>query len=323
MKRYFVDALGGMALGLFASLLIGTILNTVGQYFNIALFTEVIYPYAKIATGPAIAAAIAHALGAPPLVLFSTALIGLVANDLGGPVGVFVATVAGVELGRLVSKKTKVDIIVTPTVVIITGVLVAQFVGPYVSSFMNALGGLIMTATELQPFLMGIIVSVLVGIALTLPISSAAICLMLELSGLAAGAATVGCCANMIGFAVISYKENGFGGLVAQGLGTSMLQMPNIIKNPRIWIPSIVASAILGPISTTIFKMTNIPIGAGMGTSGLVGQVGTIAAMGAEPRVFISIGLLHFILPAVISLGVAGFMRRKGWIKANDLKLDL
>lgn len=323
MKRYFIDALGGMALGLFASLLIGTILNTIGTYFEIALFTEVIYPYAKLATGPAIAAAIGYSLGAPPLVLFSTSIIGLVANDLGGPVGVFVATVAAVELGRMVSKKTKVDIIVTPTIVIITGVLVAQFVGPFVSSLMNGLGSLIMTATEMQPFVMGIIVSVVVGMALTLPISSAAICLMLGLSGLAAGAATVGCCANMVGFAVMSYKENGFGGLMAQGLGTSMLQMPNIIKNPRIWIPPIVASAILGPISTTVFKMTNVPVGAGMGTSGLVGQVGTIASMGAEPSVFISIALLHFILPAVITLSVAGFMRKKGWIKSKDLKLEL
>lgn len=322
-RRYLTDALGSMALGLFASLLIGTIFNSIGQKFEIALFTDVIAPFARTATGPAIAAAIAYGLQAPPLVLFSTAIVGLAANELGGPVGVYCATLIAVELGKVVSKETSLDIIVTPAVTIITGVLAAQFVGPYVSSIMTALGAIIVNATKMQPLVMGAVVSVVVGMTLTLPISSAAICMMLGLDGLAAGAATVGCCANMIGFAVISYRENGFGGLMAQGIGTSMLQMPNILRNPRIWIPSIAASAVLGPVSTMIFKMENIPIGAGMGTCGLVGQVGTIAAMGEGSEVYMAILLLHFILPALISLFVAGVLRKWGWIRPGDMKLDL
>lgn len=322
-KRYLTDALGSMALGLFASLLIGTIFNSIGQKFGIGLFSDVIAPLAKTATGPAIAAAIAYGLQAPPLVLFSTAIVGLAANELGGPVGVYCATVISVELGKLVSKETSIDIIVTPAVTILAGVITAQFVGPYVSAFMTGLGAIIINATQMQPFVMGVIVAVVVGMTLTLPISSAAICMMLGLGGLAAGAATVGCCANMIGFAVISYKENGFGGLMAQGIGTSMLQMPNIIRNPRIWIPSIVASAILGPLSTIVFKMENIPIGAGMGTCGLVGQIGTLTAMGSGSEVYMAIALLHFILPAVISLLVYKVLKIWGWIRPGDMKLNI
>ena len=326
VQRYLIDALSYMALGLFASLLIGTIFNTLGDKLGISLFTEVINPMAKQVTGPAIAVAIAYGLQSPPLVMFSCALVGACGNELGGPVGAFIATIA-VEFGKLVSKETKVDILVTPAVTILVGVLVAEFTGPAVSAFMTSFGNLIMRATEMQPILMGAIVAVLVGVALTLPISSAAICIMLELSGLAGGAATVGCCCQMVGFAVMSYKENGMGGLFAQGIGTSMLQMSNIIKNWKIWIPPTVASAIIGPLSTTIFKMENIPIGSGMGTCGLVGQFGTVTAMEAAGKggfmMWLGILLLHFILPAIVTLIIASFMRRKNLIKPGDLKLDI
>lgn len=327
VQRYLIDALSYMALGLFASLLIGTIFNTLGDKLGITLFTDVINPLARQVTGPAIAVAIAYGLQAPPLVMFSCALVGACGNELGGPVGALVATIFAVEFGKIVSKETKVDILVTPSVTILVGVLVAQFTGPAVSAFMTTFGSLIMKATEMQPIFMGALVSVLVGIALTLPISSAAICIMLELSGLAGGAATVGCCCQMVGFAVMSYKENGVGGIFAQGIGTSMLQMPNIIKNWKIWIPPTLASAIVGPLSTTIFKMENLPIGSGMGTSGLVGQFGTVAAMEASGKggsmMWIGILLLHFILPALITLIIAKFMRNKNLIKPGDLKLDI
>ena len=327
VQRYLIDALSYMALGLFSSLLIGTIFSTIGDKFGITLFTDIISPVAKQVTGPAIAVAIAYGLQAPPLVMFSCALVGACGNELGGPVGAFIATILAVECGKVVSKETKIDILVTPAVTILIGVLAALFTGSAVSTFMNPFGNLIMKSTEMQPILMGSLVSVLVGIALTLPISSAAICIMLNLSGLAGGAATVGCCCQMIGFAVMSYKENGIGGLFAQGLGTSMLQMPNIIKNWKIWIPPTLTSAILGPLSTTIFKLENIPIGAGMGTSGLVGQFGTITAMEAVGKegitIWISILLLHFILPAFMTLSIAKFMKSKNLIKPGDLKLDI
>lgn len=327
VQRYLIDALSYMALGLFASLLIGTIFNTLGDKLNITLFTEVISPLSKQVTGPAIAVAIAYGLQAPPLVMFSCALVGACGNELGGPVGAFIATIFAVEFGKIVSKETKVDILVTPAITIIVGVLIAEFTGPAVSAFMTSFGNLIMKATEMQPIFMGALVAVLVGVALTLPISSAAICIMLELSGLAGGAATVGCCCQMIGFAVMSYKENGTGGLFAQGIGTSMLQMSNIIKNWKIWIPPTLASAIIGPLSTTVFKMENIPIGSGMGTCGLVGQFGTVTAMEAAGKggvmMWSGILLLHFILPAVITLLIANFMRRKNLIKPGDLKLDI
>lgn len=327
VQRYLIDALSYMALGLFSSLLIGTIFNTLGDKFGVSLFTEVINPLAKQVTGPAIAVAIAYGLQAPPLVMFSCALVGACGNELGGPVGAFVATVFAVEFGKIVSKETKVDILLTPAVTILVGVWVAQFTGPAVSAFMSTFGNLIMKSTEMQPIFMGALVSVLVGVALTLPISSAAICIMLELSGLAGGAATVGCCCQMVGFAVMSYKENGMGGLFAQGIGTSMLQMPNIIKNWKIWIPPTLASAIIGPLSTTIFKMENIPIGSGMGTCGLVGQFGTVTAMEAAGKggsmMWLVILLLHFILPSIVTLIIAKFMRSKNLIKSGDLKLDI
>lgn len=327
VQRYLIDALGYMALGLFASLLIGTIFNTIGDKFGISLFTDVISPLAKQVTGPAIAVAIAYGLQAPPLVIFSCALVGACGNELGGPVGAFIATIFAVEFGKLISKETKVDILITPAVTILVGVIVAQLVGPVVAKFMTYFGTLIMQATEMQPIIMGALVSTLVGIALTLPISSAAICMMLSLGGLAGGAATVGCCCQMIGFAVMSFRENGVGGLFAQGLGTSMLQMPNIIKNYKIWIPPTLASFLLGPISTSVFKMENIPIGSGMGSSGLVGQFGTITAMQAAdkggPSMWIGIILLHFVLPIVLTLIISEFMRKKGLIKPGDLKIDI
>ncbi len=327
VQRYLIDAMSYMALGLFASLIVGTILNTLGDKLGIVFFTDVLWPIAQKMTGPAIGVAVAYGLQAPPLVLFSSVLTGAAGGELGGPVGAFLAAVVGAEFGKMVHKETKLDIIVTPAVTIILGVLMGRLAGPGVAALMTGLGEMIMYATTFQPIPMGIIISVLMGIILTLPISSAAIAIMLSLGGLAAGAATVGCCAQMIGFAVMSYRDNGMAGLLAQGLGTSMLQMPNIVRNPRVWIPPIVTSAILGPIATYVLKIENIPIGAGMGTSGLVGQFGTIQAMEAIGRggisLYLIILLMHFILPAILTLIIAGFLRRLGWIKDGDLKLDL
>lgn len=319
-RTYFIDALGAMAFGLFASLLVGTILNSLGQSLHIGYLSERIWPLANSASGAAIAVAIAASLNAPNLVLFASTIVGLGAYELGGPVGVFLATIFGVEFGKLVSKSTKLDIIITPSVTIIVGILVGDLIGPYVASFMKAIGLFIMKATELRPFFMGIVVAVTIGMALTLPISSAAICMMLSLEGLAGGAATVGCCAQMIGFAVISYKDNGLEGLLAQGLGTSMFQVPNIIKNPWIWLPPTLASAILAPIGTLVFKMKNTPLGSGMGTSGLVGQIGTINAMGISA--IFKVILLHIILPAILSYIIYRLMKNKGLIKDGDMKID-
>ena len=278
-QRYFVDAMSSMALGLFSSLLIGTILNTIGSKFGISFLTEILWPLSRDMTGAAIGVAVAYSLKAPPLVLFSSVVVGAAGNQVGGAAGAFVAVLIATEVGKVFSKETKVDIIVTPSVTILTGTFIAYAVGPYISNAMVEIGKFLMYATTLNPFLMGIIISVVMGIILTLPISSAALSVMLSLSGLAGGASCAGCSAQMVGFAVMSYKENGLGGLVAQGLGTSMLQVPNIMKNWKIWIPPILASAITGPISTMVFKMENTPIGSGMGTSGLVGQFGTYQAM--------------------------------------------
>ncbi|MGO3017782.1 MAG: PTS transporter subunit IIC [Anaerococcus sp.] len=322
-KTYFIDALGAMAFGLFASLLVGTILKTVGTQFGISLLTERIWPLIGQATGAAIAVAIAKSLNAPNLVLFASTIVGIGAYELGGPVGVYIATIFGVEFGKLVSKSTKLDIIITPSVTILVGILVGDFIGPYVSNFMALVGKLIMSATELQPFLMGIIVSVLVGVSLTLPISSAAICMMLGLSGLAGGAATIGCCSQMIGFAVISYRDNGLEGLLAQGLGTSMFQVPNTIKNPWLWVPPTLTGAILGPVSTMILKMENSPLGSGMGTSGLVGQISMVNEMGYSMTLLIQILLIHFIIPAILSFIIYSLMRKKSLIKDGDMKIDL
>lgn len=322
VRTYLIDALGAMAFGLFASLLIGTIFATLGEKTHIELFIT-IADYAKGATGAALGVSIAYALKAPQLVLFSAATVGIAGNALGGPVGALVATIVATELGKIVSKETRVDILVTPGVTIISGVLVAQFAGPGVSAFMTAFGNLVKNATEMQPFFMGILVAALIGIALTLPISSAAICIMLSLDGLAGGAATAGCCAQMIGFAVLSFRENGIGGLLAQGLGTSMLQMGNIVKNPKIWIAPTLASMVTGPIATMVFKLQNIPAGSGMGTCGLVGPIGIYTAMGGGTSMWMGILLVCFILPAILTYGFGIVLRNMGWIKEGDLKLDL
>ncbi len=318
-KAYFLDALGAMAFGLFASLLMGTIFTTLGDKLNLPLFIE-IANYAKQATGAAIGVAIAFSLKAPSLVLFSATVCGIAGNALGGPVGAYIAAVISTELGKIVSKETKIDILVTPSVVIISGVLLAMFVGPGINAFMEAFGRFIENATELRPFIMGIIVSVSVGMALTLPISSAALCIAIGLSGIAAGAATAGCCAQMVGFAVMSFKENRWGGLVSQGIGTSMLQMPNIIKNPLTWIPPTLTAAITGPVATCVFQLENVPIGAGMGTCGLVGPFGIITAMpDGGTKMWLGILLVCFILPAALTWIFGEIFRKLNWIKEGDL----
>ena len=352
-KRYGIDALGAMAQGLFCSLLIGTIINTIGTQFHIPFLTQVVatlgsgdhtisYTVGGLASamsGPAMAVAIGYALQAPPLVLFSLATVGFASNTLGGaggPLAVLFIAIIAAELGKAVSKETKVDILVTPLVTIFAGVALAAWWAPAIGKAASQIGALIRWATELQPFWMGIIVSVVIGIALTLPISSAAICAALTLTGLAGGAAVAGCCANMVGFAVLSFKENGWGGLVSQGIGTSMLQMPNIVKNPRIWLPAILTSAITGPMATCLFHLQmNDPSGgvaSGMGTCGLVGQIGVYTgwvndvASGAKAGItsmdWIAMVLVCFVLPAVLSVVFCEVLRRMGWIKENDLKLD-
>lgn len=319
-KVYFIDALSYMALGLFSSLIIGLIIKTIGEQLHFEPFVEM-GTLAMGLMGPAIGGAIAYGLQAPPLVLFASIICGAAGATLGGPAGSYVASVLATEVGKIVSKETKVDIIVTPFVTIGTGYIVATFIGPYIDSFMKGFGELVMWATEQRPFIMGILVAVLMGLALTAPISSAAIALMLDLHGLAAGAATIGCSAQMIGFAVSSYRENGLGGLFAQGLGTSMLQVPNIIKNPLILLPPTVAGAMLAPVGTMVLKMTNNAAGAGMGTSGLVGQIMTFTTMGFSMNTLWNVILLHFVGPAVISLILFNWMRKMGWIKYGDLKI--
>jgi uncharacterized membrane protein len=337
VRRYAYDALSAMALGLFASLLIGLIIKTIGEQIGIhagesafSLFLMTIGGFAMGMVGPAIGVAVAHGLKAPPLVLFASIATGglgamawIDGGPAGGPAGAFVAAVIGAEFGKLVSKETKVDIIVTPLVTILAGGIAAKFIGPVIGALMTGLGKVIMNATELQPFWMGIIVSVVVGLVLTAPISSAALCIMLGLEGIAAGAATVGCCAQMVGFAVISFRANGVGGLFAQGIGTSMLQVPNIIKNPWILLPPTLAAAILGPVATLGFKMTNIAAGAGMGTSGFVGQIGTFTAMGWTLGTLWKILILHIALTAILSYIFYVILKRFGRIKDEDLKLAL
>ena len=321
-RAYFVDALGAMALGLFASLLIGTIFQTLGDKTGWDAFVT-IAKYAKAATGAAIAVAIAYKLRCEGLVLFSAIAVGIAGNELGGPMGAYVAVLVAIELGKMVYKETQVDILVTPAVVIISGVLVAFAIGPAIGRLMTALGAFIEHATLMQPFLMGIIVSVVIGMVLTLPISSAAICLAIGLGGIAGGAATAGCCAQMIGFAVLSFRENRWGGLLAQGLGTSMLQMGNIVKNPRIWIPPTLAAAITGPLATCVFHLENIPIGAGMGTCGLVGPIGIYTAMpDGGWNMWIGMLLVCFVLPALLSWLFGLVLRKMGWIKEGDLKIE-
>ncbi|MCI6609523.1 MAG: PTS sugar transporter subunit IIC [Ezakiella sp.] len=325
-KKYGLEVLSSMALGLFATLLVGTILNTIGDKFGITYLTETIWPAARDMTGAAIGVAIANTLNAPALVLYAAVVVGYLGNTLGGPLGCLIATCFGVEFGKMVSKETKLDIIVTPAVTIIIGSLIASLFGPILAKGMSSLGSFIMKTTELKPFFMGIIVSVIVGMVLTLPISSAALCMMIGLSGLAGGAATAGCSAQMVGFAVMSYRENGIEGLVSQGLGTSMLQIPNIVKNWKIWIPPTLASAITGPISTVVFKMTNLPIGSGMGTSGLVGQICTVTSMTeagvSAATIYSGILIVHILLPAVLSVLFYNILKKVGWIKDGDLKLN-
>ncbi len=327
VKRYLIDSLSYMALGLFSTLIIGSILNVIGSKLGIKLLTDTIWPTARVMMGPAIAVAVAYGLQAPPLVMFASVMTGSVGGALGGPVGALLAGIFGAEFGKMVSKETKVDILVTPAVTILVGVAVGSFSGPAINAFMQGFGRLINYATELQPVPMGILISVLMGCALTMPISSAAIGIMLGLNGLAAGAAAAGCSANMIVFAVISYRVNGISGLLSQGLGTSMLQIPNIVKNWKIWLPAIIASAITGPISSALLKMENTAIGSGMGTSGLVGQFGAIEAMEAAGKsgtsVYASIAIVHFVLPIVIGLTVYYIIRKLGWVKPEDLKLNI
>ena len=350
-KRYGIDALGAMAQGLFCSLLIGTILNTLGTQFHIGFLTaqivtinEVGYTIGGLASfmsGSAMAVAIGYALQAPPMVLFSLVTVGYACNTLGGaggPLAVLFVAIISAECGKAVSKETKVDILVTPIVTILVGIGAAWLIAPPIGTAASAFGQLIMRATELQPFAMGILVSVLVGIALTLPISSAAICAALTLTGLAGGAAVAGCCAQMVGFAVMSFRENGWGGLVSQGLGTSMLQMPNIVKNPRIWIAPTLTSAITGPIATCVFhlEMNGAAINSGMGTCGLCGQLGVwtgwispsadALANGAAaitPTAFDWAGLLliSFVLPAILCPLINQLCCRAGWVKQGDLTL--
>ena len=318
-----------MALGLFASLIIGLILRTIGEQIfnlgvlNVGTWLQEIGGLAMSLMGPAIGVAVAYGLKAPKLVVFASIISGAAGAQLGGPAGAFVATVISTELGKLVSEETKLDIIVTPLVTIISGFLSASLIGPWIQLGMQQFGALIMWGTEQQPILMGIVVATLMGLALTAPISSAALAIMLELEGVAAGAATVGCAAQMVGFAVSSYRENGWSGLVSLGVGTSMLQVPNIVKNPLILIPPTVAGAILAPIATVGFGMTNLPAGAGMGTSGLVGPIMTLTDMGFTTQVWFAIALLHFIGPAIISLIISEWMRKRGKIQFGDMKINI
>ena len=347
-QRYGIDALGAMAQGLFCTLLVGTILNTIGQQFNIGFLNAIIVTIndtgytigglASLMVGPGIAIAIGAALHCPPLVLFSLIPVGFATNAMGGsggPLAVFFVAIIAAEMGKLVSKETKVDILVTPMVTILVGIGLSALIAKPIGTAANSVGYAIMWATEQHPFIMGILVSVMVGIALTLPISSAAICASFGLVGLAGGAAVAGCCAQMVGFAVMSFKENKWGGLVAQGIGTSMLQMPNIVKNPRIWIPPTLASAITGPLATCLFKleMNGAPVSSGMGTCGLVGQIGVYSgwvkdvAEGTKaaitPMDWIGLVLICFILPALLTWAFGLVLRKIGWIKENDLKLPV
>ena len=351
-KRYFIDAMSAMAQGLFCTLLVGTILNTLGTQLHIGFLTDIIVTLGKgdgavaytigglcsAMVGPGMAVAIGQALNAPPMVLFSLIPVGFATNAMGGaggPLAVLFVAIIAAEIGKAVSKETKIDILVTPIVTILSGIGAAALIAAPIGTAASAVGKAIMWATELQPFFMGIIVSVVIGIALTLPISSAAICAALGLTGLAGGAAVAGCCAQMVGFAVMSFRENRWGGLAAQGLGTSMLQMGNIVRNPRIWIPPTLASAITGPIATCIFRMemNGAAVSSGMGTCGLVGQIGVYTGWladidaGVKASItamdWVGLVLVCFVLPAILSWLIALPLRKWGWIGENDLKLDL
>ena len=345
----FVDGLSGMALGLFSTLIIGLIIKQLGDAIG-GDIGNTIYKFgeiASIATGAGIGLGVAHKFKAPSFVIYSSAVTGLIGayastinsgaifeaggvtfSGPGEPLGAFIAVLVGYAFGKIVSGRTKVDLIIVPLVTIITGGLAGLFVGPPISTFMNGLGEFINWATVQSPLIMGIVIAVVMGMALTLPISSAALSIILGLSGIAAGAATVGCSVQMVGFAVTSYKENGSGGLLAQGLGTSMLQIPNIVKKPIIWLPTIITSAILGPVSTVILKLENNSAGAGMGTSGLVGQLNTWSVMSelgtySSSVLFIIIVMMHFVLPGLITFIIYRYMKKKKWIKDGDMKLDI
>lgn len=351
-QRILIDGLGGMAHGLFASLLIGTIFSTIGTYLfdlNYSIWGQEFAllmdskTFAYAVQGAAMAGAIAYSMKSPPFVIYSCLAVGYATNSLGGaggPLAVFFVTLIAVFLGKLVSKRTPVDLIVTPTVTIVGGVLIATLIAPPIGTAASALGNIIMWATNQQPFLMGVLVSAIMGIVLTLPISSAAICAALGLVGLAGGAAVAGCCAHMVGFAVASYRENGTNGLTAQGLGTSMLQVPNLMRKPILWLPAVVASIVNGPIATCLFKlkMNGAAISSGMGTCGLVGPIGVITgwlnpsdaalaqgevAYAAGAMDWIGLVLIAIVIPAVVAWLVSELMRKKGLIRGDDYKLDL
>ena len=347
LDRIFIEGLSGMAHGLFATLIVGTIIQQIGTLVG-GQTGNLLYAIGKVAaalTSAGIGVGVAYRFKASSLVVLSAATAGMVGGFAGKilagtvlnegamvfagpgePLGAFLAAYIGIEVGQLLAGKTKIDILLTPIVTVGAGSVAGLLAGPPISRFMTKIGEMINWGTEQQPLVMGIVVSVLMGMALTLPISSAALGVILNLNGLAAGAATIGCCCNMVGFAVASFRENKIGGLLAQGIGTSMLQIPNIVRNPLIWLPAILSSAILGPIGTLVLKMTNNATGSGMGTAGLVGQIMTWQTMTAsEPStiVLIKIFVIHIILPAIVTAAIAEFMRRKKWIKQGDMKLEL
>lgn len=340
LNRIFIDGLSGMALGLFSTLIIGTIIAQIGTLIGgqVGSYLKAISNVAKTLTGAGIGVGVACKFKEGPLVTVSAAVAGMIgafpaapeAITLGAPgepLGAFVAAYVAIEVGHLVAGKTKVDILVTPLISICAGAAIGLFVGPYITDFMKWLGGLVNVNVEQSPIFGGIIVSVLMGMILTLPISSAAIGISMGLTGLAAGAATIGCCCQMVGFAVASYRENKVGGLIAQGVGTSMLQIPNIVRRPIIWIPAIVSSAILGPVASAVLHMVSTPVGSGMGSAGFVGQIAAFGAMTEAGMstwmALIQIAIMHFILPALLTLGVSEFMRKKGWIREGDMALKV
>ncbi|MDU5261545.1 MAG: PTS sugar transporter subunit IIC [Clostridium celatum] len=329
-QRYLLDVLSQMAQAVFASLIIGLIFKTIGEQGQALLGKHDVFIYlvdigalAMKLVGPAIGVAVAWALEAPPLVLFTSIVTGALGANVGGEAAALISALIGAEFGKMVFKETKVDILVTPGVTLLVGSIAATFAGPLAKALMTGIGTVIMEATELQPFFMGIIVSIILGLVLTSPLSSTALCIMLKLSGISAGAAAIGCCVQMVGFATISYRDCKMSGVMAMGLGSSMFQMPNIIKNPWILLPTILSSAIIAPIGTCIFKMTNTPAGAGMGTCGFVGQIFTFTDMGLNTITVFGVLLLHFAMPITLSLFFDYILRRNGKIKDGDYYLDL
>ncbi|MFC7061484.1 PTS transporter subunit IIC [Halobacillus seohaensis] len=323
VHAYFITALSFMALGLFSSLIIGLIIQTIGEQLELTSLIEMgNFAMDSKIWGGAIGVAIAYGLKAPPLVIFAALFSGAFGADLGGPAGSYISALIATEFGKIISKQTKIDIILTPFITIVVGFMVGSFIGPPINQFMKGFGQIINWATLQQPIIMGMIVAALMGMALTAPISSLAIALMLSIEGLAAGAATIGCAAQMIGFATISYRDNGIGGAIAQGIGTSMLQVANIVKKPIILIPPTVAGAVLAPFATVWLQLENNAAGAGMGTSGFVGQIMTFESLGFTWEVAIAILFLHFIGPAVISYIIAFWFRKKGWIKPGDMVIE-